>query len=79
VVPKTRNQLIAYGQQLAADGIHLEPCPSEQAVIALAREYRQAGLSSRKIAARLAEQGFHNRVGKPFNPATVLDMVAERE
>jgi hypothetical protein len=43
--------------QLAADGIHLEASATEQSVIQIARELRQAGLSSRKIAARLAEQG----------------------
>jgi DNA invertase Pin-like site-specific DNA recombinase len=48
---------VPYGKQLSADGIHLEANPNEQAVIDIAREMHQAGLSSRKIATRLAEQG----------------------
>jgi hypothetical protein len=65
-----------YGMQLAADGIHLEANTAEQAVIALARTYHQAGMSSRKIAARLAEQGYYSRAGTPFGPNAICNMVA---
>ncbi len=48
---------VPYGMPLSTDGIHLEANAREQAVIAIARALHQAGLSSRKIAPRLAEQG----------------------
>ena len=65
-----------YGMQLAADGIHLEEHAAEQAVIAIARDLHQAGLSSRKIASGLAEQGMYSRMGSVFTPSAILTMVA---
>lgn len=62
--------------QLSADGIHLEENAVEQAVIRIACELHQAGLSSRKIAARLAEQGMYSRVGSVFAPSAIIAMVA---
>jgi hypothetical protein len=55
----------------------LEADESEQRIIALARELHQAKLSSRKIAAKLAEQGFYSRVGTVFTSTAVLAMVAD--
>ncbi len=49
---------IAYGFRLAADGIHVEENPDEQAVLAEIRRLRGAGLSMRGIAAG-------NRIAKP--------------
>ena len=66
---------VPYGQQLAADGVHLEVNDAEQAVIRIARGLHQAGLSSRKIAARLAEQGMYSRTGSVFAPSAILAMV----
>jgi DNA invertase Pin-like site-specific DNA recombinase len=68
---------VPYGSQLAADGITLEPEPSEQAVTFLARTLHAAGLSSRAIAARLAEQGLYSRVGTVFTPSAILAMIRE--
>jgi site-specific DNA recombinase len=65
-----------YGMRLGADGVHLELDPDEQAVIALARALRQAGLSSRKIAAQLADKGMYSRAGTVFTSTAVLAMVA---
>jgi len=67
---------VPYGMQLSADGIHLEENAVEQAVIRIACELHQAGLSSRKIAARLAEQGMYSRVGSVFAPSAIIAMVA---
>jgi DNA invertase Pin-like site-specific DNA recombinase len=67
---------VPYGMQLAADGIHLETNPLEQAVIAQARELHAEGLSSRKVAARLAELGMYSRVGTVFDSKAILTMVA---
>jgi len=66
---------VPYGMQLATDGIHLEANAAEQAVIRIARELHQAGLSSRKIAARLAEQGLYSRTGSVFAPSAIIAMV----
>lgn len=67
---------VPYGKTLAADGVHLEDCPSEQQVILLARAYYAEGLSSRKIAERLAARGCYSRAGTPFTPSAILAMVA---
>ena len=66
---------IPYGQQLGTDGTHLEDNPAEQAVIAVAQELRHAGMSSRQIAAHLAQQGLYSRVGTVFTPSTIMAMV----
>jgi DNA invertase Pin-like site-specific DNA recombinase len=66
---------IPYGMQLASDGVHLEAHAAEQAVIRIACDYHHAGLSSRKIAARLAEQGLYSRKGTVFTPSAILAMV----
>jgi len=67
---------IPYGQQLSADGVHLEANPAEQNVIVLAKELHAAGLSSRKIAAELDARGMRSRVGTAFGSTAILGMVA---
>lgn len=67
---------LPYGRQMAADGIHLEANASEQAVVTLARAYHAEGLSSRKIATRLAEHGCYSRAGSIFTPSAILAMLA---
>lgn len=67
---------IPYGMQLASDGTHLEENAAEQAVIMLARELHSMGLSSRTIAARLAERGLYSRTHAVFTSTAVLSMVA---
>ncbi len=67
---------LPYGMRLAADGLHLEADAAEQAVIRIARDLHTAGLSSRAIAARLAEQGLYSRAGSVFTPSAILAMVA---
>ena len=61
--------------QLATDGTHLEPHAAEQGVIAAAWELHQAGLSTRAIAARLAEHGMLSRAGTTFTPSAIVSMV----
>jgi site-specific DNA recombinase len=70
------SRYIPYGKQLSADGVHLEDNAEEQAIIAIARDLHKAGLSSRKIAARLAEQGLLSRAGTAFTSTAILAMVA---
>ena len=68
---------IGYGWRLAAGSTTvLEPEPSEQAVIAQARELRASGLTLRTICGELTTRGHLSRAGKPFGSAQVLRMVA---
>src|SRR5229473_3262041 len=53
---------IAYGFRLAEDGVHLEPDPTEQAVLARLRTLRSSH-SLRKIATQLNADGFRTRRG----------------
>lgn len=68
---------VPYGMHLGADGVHLETNASEQAVIAIALHLHQAGLSTRKIAARLADEGLYSRAGSVFTPSAILAMVGQ--
>lgn len=68
---------VMYGKMLAADGIHLEDNATEQDVIATAKIYAEHGLSFRKIAARLADEGYMSRTGKPFTPQAISNMLEE--
>jgi site-specific DNA recombinase len=65
-----------YGYALAADGVHLEPVESEQAVIREARRLRAGGLSLRAVAAELDRQGMRARSGRAFLSGQVDRMVA---
>lgn len=58
---------IPFGKQLAADGIHLEENPTEQATIRKLEELRDTGLSLRDIAEYLNKQGIFKREGTPWN------------
>jgi len=66
---------VPYGMQLSADGQQLEPQATEQAVIAVAKELHSAGLSTRSVAARLADQGMLSRAGTVFTPSAIVAMV----
>ena len=64
-----------YGWRLAADGIHLDLHRAEQAIIGEALALKAAGLSLRKIGARLAMHGLLPRLGAAWNPKTVRDLL----
>lgn len=70
-----RTGSIPYGFKLAMDKVKLLKDKTEQALIALVKELRDGGLSLRKIAAKVAEQGFKNRVGNAFNPKTISNIL----
>jgi DNA invertase Pin-like site-specific DNA recombinase len=67
---------VPYGYHLAADGVNLESDAAELAVAALAREYRAAGLSLRKIGQRLDEAGHLPRNGGQWHAETVKALLA---
>ena len=66
---------IPYGFKLAMDKVKLLKDKAEQAMIALCKELKEQGLSLRKIAAKLLEQGFKNRVGNDFNAQTIKNIL----
>jgi DNA invertase Pin-like site-specific DNA recombinase len=73
-VKKGRRELVGavpYGYQLADDGVHLEPDPREQRVIAKVQEYRRQGLSLRRVGERMAKQGIAPRSGGKWHAETV--------
>jgi DNA invertase Pin-like site-specific DNA recombinase len=61
-----------YGFRLAADGVSLEECPEEQAIIRQAKTLRTEGYTIRQIVEKL---GPVSRVEKPFTVAAVYKMV----
>lgn len=65
---------VPYGFQLVNG--ELVKCPAEQRVLALVADYRERGLSLRKIANVLAEQGFRSRAGKPFHFQAIARLAA---
>ena len=70
-----RTGSIPYGFKLAMDKIKLLKDKAEQAMIALCKELKEQGLSLRKIAAKLAEQGFKNRIGNAFNAQSIKNIL----
>jgi site-specific DNA recombinase len=64
---KTQNQRVSgripYGKALAADGITLVPCGTEQEVLTTIRELRNNGMTLTAIAAELNARGIQKREG----------------
>ena len=63
---------VPYGYRVAADGVTLVEDEAEQAVIAAALEARADGLSLRRTAALLNDEGFSTRTGGNFNHTAVV-------
>jgi DNA invertase Pin-like site-specific DNA recombinase len=53
-------------------------CPDEQKVIIRARELKSTGLGSKRIAAKLMEEGFKPRSGREFFPVQIDRMLKQR-
>lgn len=68
---------VPYGYRLGADGVHLEPEETEQAILATVRELSAAGVSQRAIVAELAARGITSRSGRPFARTQVVRMLAK--
>ena len=65
---------IPYGFKLALDGVKLLKDKAEQMIIELCLSLKQQGLSLRKIAAKLLEQGCKPR-GNTFNAQTIKNII----
>jgi len=63
-----------YGYTVSDDGVTLAPVEAEQAVLAVARDLRAAGLSLRKVAAALDARGLRARSGRPFTAEQISRM-----
>jgi DNA invertase Pin-like site-specific DNA recombinase len=64
-----------FGFQLAADGIHLEPCPEEQADLALIRQLRADGMTLQAIAAELNMRGIRRRGGSKWDHRFLSELI----
>jgi site-specific DNA recombinase len=62
---------IGFGYRLAADGLHFEPDPVEQAAPKAARKLRAGGHSLRAVAAALNQSGHRTRRGTPWRLESV--------
>lgn len=66
---------VPYGFRLATDGVHVEPDPAEQAVVAAVRSLHLEGLSQRAIVAQLAARGVAGRTGAPLRQTQVAKIL----
>lgn len=66
---------IPYGHRLSADGLHLEPEASEQAVIGVVCELSGKGLSQRAIVKQLAFRRIVGRTGAPLGQTQVANIL----
>jgi site-specific DNA recombinase len=63
---------IRFGYRLAADGVHIEPDPSEQAALAAIRSLRSGGHSLRAVAGSLNASGHRTRRGTKWRLESVV-------
>jgi len=68
---------IPFGYQLASDGTHLEEHRDEQETLRKIAQLRRAGLSLRRIADHLNQQGIFKRGNEPWNHVN-LHLVCRR-
>jgi DNA invertase Pin-like site-specific DNA recombinase len=69
---------VPYGYRLLPDGIHIAPCPKEQATLAMLHEWQQAGLSYRDIEKMAEENGLLNREGKKWLHRNIYGVLHNR-
>lgn len=68
---------VPWGYRLSADGMSLEPNPTERAVVAVARHMRLRGLKLRQIADELRKLGVVSRTGKPLGITRIYELLNE--
>jgi len=66
---------VPFGYRLAADGVHLEVEPAEQAIVDSIRELHRAGRTTRRIAEQLNREGLRNRRGAEWNFGRVAQIL----
>lgn len=70
-----RSGTLPFGFELGADGVHLQPAPAEQRIVASALALSDARRSTRQIAADLNAQGFTTRRGTEWRHQYVARML----
>ncbi len=78
-VKRAKNERVGhvpFGYQLAADGVHLQPEPAEQRVVAILRALQAEGLSIRGVAKRLNDDSVPTRSGRPWSKSAVARMLS---
>jgi DNA invertase Pin-like site-specific DNA recombinase len=68
---------IEFGYRLAADGLHLEPDPSEQAALSIIRQLRTGGQSFRAIAGTLNRSGHRTRRSTLWRLESVVRVIKQ--
>jgi len=68
---------IEFGYRLAADGLHLEPDPGEQAALAAIRKLRSGGRSLRAVAEALNQSGLRTRRGTEWRLESVVRVIKQ--
>lgn len=63
---------VPYGWQLATDGVQLERCEAEQAVVATCRELKADGWTLAAIGGELERRGLTPRNGGRWHPVRVF-------
>lgn len=67
---------IPYGYTLSSDGVHLAVCEREQKIIALVKELKAKGFSSRGTVLFLNEKGIPSRTGNLWSRTQITRMLA---
>jgi DNA invertase Pin-like site-specific DNA recombinase len=68
---------IEFGYRLAADGVHLEAEPVEQAALAAIRKLRSGGHSLRAVAQTLNQRGYRTRRSTPWRLESVVRVIKQ--
>jgi DNA invertase Pin-like site-specific DNA recombinase len=68
---------IHYGFRLSGDGLHVEPEPGEQEVLATIRALRGRHRSLREIAAALNDRGWRTRRGSKWRHEYVQNVIGQ--
>lgn len=66
---------LPYGSRLATDGLHTEPDPGEQAIIAEVLRLTREGRSQRAVASVLAARGVTGRTGAPLGQTQIANIL----
>jgi DNA invertase Pin-like site-specific DNA recombinase len=70
---------VQFGCQLAPDGVHLMPHPSEFPTLLEMYRLYDLGLSPCKISTKISKQGLYSRSGGPWHDSCVIRLIKMRQ
>lgn len=70
---------LPFGRRLAADGVTLEECAEERAILDVINQLQREGLSLRKIAEELNKRGVSRRNGREWHHVAVSRVLAREQ